>query len=110
MYSVTVKVLKIHILSLGEQLIADRNSFLCILCIMRMLLTLCLFSYYAEFMRTLCSSTYFCQNKNYEILNPRSYTEGMDGKISHTTVFLMRWPGGPCLNYLNMNTVHVVTF
>jgi hypothetical protein len=64
----TVKVLKFHILSLGEQIISDRNTFLCILCIMRMRLTLSLFSYYAELMRTLRSSTYFCLNKNYEIL------------------------------------------
>jgi hypothetical protein len=68
MYTVTVKVLKIHILSLDGQIISDRNTFLCILCIMRMRLTLSLFSYYAEFMRTLRSSTYFCLNKNYEIL------------------------------------------
>jgi hypothetical protein len=50
MYPVTVKVLKIHILPLGEHIISDRNTFLCILCIMRMRLTLSLFPYYAEFM------------------------------------------------------------
>ncbi len=45
MYTVTVKVLKIHILSPGEKIISDRNTFLCILCLMRMRLTLGLFFY-----------------------------------------------------------------